>query len=52
MLKDQSNHIQDVMTIMKMNLITTKLMSLKENPDLCNNSMLITIISLTQMVVT
>jgi len=52
LLRDLPNHIQDVMMIMKMSLITTKLILLRENPDLCNNSMLITIILLIQMVVT
>jgi hypothetical protein len=50
MLRDRSQSIQDVMIVMKMSLITTKLIVKREKPDFCNNSMLITIILLIQMV--
>jgi len=50
MLRDTSQSIQDVMIVMKMSLITTKLIVKREKPDFCNNSMLITIILLIQMV--
>jgi hypothetical protein len=52
MLRDSSQNIQDVMIVIQMSLITTKLIVKREKPDFCNNSMLITIILLIQMVVT